>query len=177
MSVTGPTHAAALLPELLGVLRGCRTLAVIGVMASAVALRMCKWPRRGEENPRLVAGICKHEPLGSFTGHTSRLYFCGTRDLRFQEHSGMMKNNSSAKEVRMPTLSTSHKSKTRQTDSTGLQEQIRSRAYEIYEQRNRTEGHDLEDWLQAEAELTGTKTQQPLALDQWVAYDGWHCNS
>jgi len=54
-----------------------------------------------------------------------------------------------------------------------LQEQIRCRAYEIYEQRNRTEGHDLEDWLQAEAELTAPKTQQEL--DQWVAYDGWHC--
>ncbi|MGE5205090.1 MAG: DUF2934 domain-containing protein [Chlamydiota bacterium] len=69
----------------------------------------------------------------------------------------------------MPIPSTSHKAETE------LQEQIRARAYEIYEQRNRTEGHDLEDWLQAEAELTGTKTEQSLELDQWVAYDGWHC--
>jgi hypothetical protein len=75
----------------------------------------------------------------------------------------------------MPTSLTSHKPKTRHADPAELQEQIRSRAYEIYEQRNRTEGHDLDDWLQAEAELTGTKTQQPLNLDQWVAYDGWHC--
>lgn len=32
-------------------------------------------------------------------------------------------------------------------------EQIRGRAYEIYEQRGREDGHDLEDWLQAESEL------------------------
>lgn len=31
-------------------------------------------------------------------------------------------------------------------------EQIRGRAYEIYEQRGREDGHDL-DWLQAESEL------------------------
>ena len=76
----------------------------------------------------------------------------------------------------MPILSTSHQPETQQTDPAELHEQIRRRAHEIYEQRNRTEGHDLEDWLQAEAELTGTKTQQPPELDQWVAYDGWHCS-
>lgn len=75
----------------------------------------------------------------------------------------------------MPSPLTSHKPKARHNDPAELQKQIRSRAYEIYEQRNRTEGHDLDDWLQAEAELTGTKTQQPLELNQWVAYDGWHC--
>ena len=36
-----------------------------------------------------------------------------------------------------------------------LEEQIRGRAYEIYEQRGRDEGHETDDWLQAEAELTG----------------------
>jgi hypothetical protein len=36
-----------------------------------------------------------------------------------------------------------------------LEEQIRVRAHEIYEQRGRDEGHDMDDWLQAEAELTG----------------------
>lgn len=35
-----------------------------------------------------------------------------------------------------------------------LEEQIRVRAHEIYEQRGRDEGHDIDDWLQAEAELT-----------------------
>jgi hypothetical protein len=33
---------------------------------------------------------------------------------------------------------------------------IACRAYELYEERGRTHGHDLGDWLQAERELLGT---------------------
>jgi hypothetical protein len=32
-------------------------------------------------------------------------------------------------------------------------EKIRRRAFELYEARGREEGHDLEDWLEAEAEV------------------------
>jgi hypothetical protein len=32
-------------------------------------------------------------------------------------------------------------------------ESIRKRAYELYEQRGHIDGHELEDWLQAEAEV------------------------
>lgn len=35
-------------------------------------------------------------------------------------------------------------------------EKIRLRAYEIYVERGRTDDQDLEDWLQAEKELTET---------------------
>jgi hypothetical protein len=35
------------------------------------------------------------------------------------------------------------------------EEQIRRRAYELYEARARGDGHDLEDWLDAEAEING----------------------
>jgi hypothetical protein len=38
-------------------------------------------------------------------------------------------------------------------------EQIRARAHELFEQRGREEGHDLDDWLQAEAEVT--QQEQP----------------
>jgi hypothetical protein len=38
------------------------------------------------------------------------------------------------------------------TDPAYTQE-IRVRAYELFEQRGREPGHDLDDWLQAEAEL------------------------
>ena len=31
--------------------------------------------------------------------------------------------------------------------------EIRRRAYKLYEQRSRADGHALEDWLQAEAEM------------------------
>lgn len=32
---------------------------------------------------------------------------------------------------------------------------IRCRAYELYEERGREDGHEAEDWLEAEAEITG----------------------
>lgn len=34
-----------------------------------------------------------------------------------------------------------------------IEERIRRRAHELYEARGREEGHDVEDWLQAEAEI------------------------
>jgi hypothetical protein len=34
---------------------------------------------------------------------------------------------------------------------------IRMRAYELFEQRGYQHGYDLEDWLQAEAEVMGKK--------------------
>lgn len=40
-----------------------------------------------------------------------------------------------------------------QSDSTDQQEAIRKRAYQIYEQRGMAPGSEIEDWLQAEAEL------------------------
>jgi hypothetical protein len=33
------------------------------------------------------------------------------------------------------------------------EEQVRRRAFELYEQRGREDGHELDDWLQAESEL------------------------
>jgi DUF2934 family protein len=35
---------------------------------------------------------------------------------------------------------------------------IAMKAYELYEQRGRLDGHDVEDWLTAEAIVTGTST-------------------
>ena len=39
------------------------------------------------------------------------------------------------------------------------EEKIRVRAYELYEQRGRIEGHALDDWLQAEEEILGRRRQ------------------
>jgi hypothetical protein len=36
-----------------------------------------------------------------------------------------------------------------------IEESIRRRAYELYEQRGRIEGFALDDWLQAEREILG----------------------
>ena len=38
-----------------------------------------------------------------------------------------------------------------------LEEQIRHRAYELYEARGREDGHDFDDWLRAEDEITNQK--------------------
>jgi Protein of unknown function (DUF2934) len=35
------------------------------------------------------------------------------------------------------------------------EEEIRRRAYELYDERGREDGHDVEDWLRAEAEING----------------------
>ncbi|HVZ15675.1 MAG TPA: DUF2934 domain-containing protein [Terriglobales bacterium] len=38
-------------------------------------------------------------------------------------------------------------------NQTDFSEQIRARAYQFYEERGRTDGYDMEDWLRAEAEM------------------------
>ena len=50
------------------------------------------------------------------------------------------------------------------TDSSSdLEAQIRERAYELYEQRGKQDGLDLEDWLQAESEISWQKTRVQAA--------------
>jgi hypothetical protein len=52
------------------------------------------------------------------------------------------------------TTAVPHQTSTKVTTSIlDLQEQIRLRAYELYEQRGR-DGHELDNWLQAESEVT-----------------------
>ena len=41
--------------------------------------------------------------------------------------------------------------------------QIQQRAYELYEQRGRTDGHDLDDWLQAERGIKGRQAKAARA--------------
>jgi len=47
--------------------------------------------------------------------------------------------------------------------ATLLQEQIRRRAYELYKQHGSNDGHDLDDWLQAECEVTRLKAKAVTA--------------
>ena len=44
-----------------------------------------------------------------------------------------------------------------------IEQQIQQRAYELYEQRGRTDGHELDDWLQAECEIKGTQANAATA--------------
>ena len=44
-----------------------------------------------------------------------------------------------------------------------IEEEIRSRAYELYEERGREHGHDVDDWVRAEAEVNGTDVRTRAA--------------
>jgi hypothetical protein len=48
---------------------------------------------------------------------------------------------------------------TAQGEPQNLEEQIRHRAYELYEANGREDGHELDDWLRAENEITQQKTR------------------
>jgi DUF2934 family protein len=48
------------------------------------------------------------------------------------------------------------------SDPQELEEKILQRAYELYEERGREDGHDIEDWLCAEEEITQKKVR-PIA--------------
>ncbi|HEV3208118.1 MAG TPA: DUF2934 domain-containing protein [Terriglobales bacterium] len=47
-----------------------------------------------------------------------------------------------------------------------LEHAIRLRAYELYAQRGMSEGHAVNDWLAAEAELVSGYTETAAALNQ-----------
>ena len=41
-----------------------------------------------------------------------------------------------------------------------LEEEIRRRAFEIYVEHGREDGHDLDDWLEAESEITAAAVKR-----------------
>ena len=44
-------------------------------------------------------------------------------------------------------------------DPQGLKSEIRQRAFELYQERGQEDGHELDDWLLAEEEITSQKTR------------------
>ena len=61
----------------------------------------------------------------------------------------------------MPTPLSTTKQSTE--SSSALNEQILCRAYELYQQRGGEDGHDLDDWLQAQSEMTQPKVKAVAA--------------
>ena len=49
------------------------------------------------------------------------------------------------------------------SDPQELEHQIRLRAQELYEARGREDGHEQEDWLRAEEEITSKKVRTATA--------------
>lgn len=56
-----------------------------------------------------------------------------------------------------------HQASAHEKTSQNLEEEIRRRAYELYEQRGREDGHDIDDWLRAESEVTNASTKATAA--------------
>ena len=55
------------------------------------------------------------------------------------------------------------KSPTVTSEPQELEHEIRLRAQELYEERGREDGHEEEDWLRAEAEITNKKARTVAA--------------
>jgi Protein of unknown function (DUF2934) len=56
---------------------------------------------------------------------------------------------------------------TRDEESPDSTEQlVRERAYELYEERGCEAGHELDDWLKAEAEILGKRTTDSARVDE-----------
>jgi len=50
-----------------------------------------------------------------------------------------------------------------------LGQPIRLRAYILFERRGKEHGHDLDDWLQAEAELTEGSARLDASCSGWLS--------
>ncbi|MGE5056165.1 MAG: DUF2934 domain-containing protein [Acidobacteriota bacterium] len=48
-------------------------------------------------------------------------------------------------------------------ETPNIEEEIRRRAYELFEARGGEDGHEFEDWLRAEEEIRGSKTNAVAA--------------
>lgn len=63
----------------------------------------------------------------------------------------------------MKLISKQDSSRMVEQSSPELEQQIRTRAYELFEERGRTDGHDMNDWLRAESEVTSGKREAVAA--------------
>ena len=61
-------------------------------------------------------------------------------------------------------------SEKRQELSALLEEQIRQRAHQLYEARGRRSGHEVENWLQAEAEIRTARRRAPAASGRVIPF-------
>jgi hypothetical protein len=63
------------------------------------------------------------------------------------------------KEVHAMSTDTKKPSANVRSEPQDLDQQIRLRAYQLYEARGREDGHELDDWLRAEEEFTWKKVR------------------
>ncbi len=51
-----------------------------------------------------------------------------------------------------------------------VEEQIRQRAHELYQARGREGGHEVEDWLKAEAEIHAARRRSPSGAGRVIPF-------
>ncbi len=73
-------------------------------------------------------------------------------------HNGCVEGNA-MKRAHTPPTKARTTTERAQTTTDQFQDQVRLRAYELYERRGRQDRHELDDWLQAEAELVQKKAK------------------
>jgi DUF2934 family protein len=59
------------------------------------------------------------------------------------------------------------------SDVPSMHERIAVRAYELYEARGRVDGHDVQDWSEAEREIRSEMNFEPMAAmgnERWLGY-------
>ena len=72
--------------------------------------------------------------------------------------------NGNTRKKQVATMPTLNPPESKQNSSaTDLEVEIRRRAYELYEERGYTPGHEDEDWLVAEQEVLARSNQQQSA--------------
>lgn len=82
-----------------------------------------------------------------------------------------MRTNQETKRTRNPQVGGAQATASRRSDATGqappreasdeqIRERVEARAYERYLARGAEDGHDLDDWLEAEREIRGQREEE-----------------
>jgi DUF2934 family protein len=76
---------------------------------------------------------------------------------QYSQKGSFLMSTPTPKNMSAPTPQNRSRTATAPAFSVPAEEKIRTRAYQLYEERGRQDGHAMEDWLQAEAEITSVK--------------------
>jgi hypothetical protein len=77
-------------------------------------------------------------------------------------HKALQIDNSQMETINQGDKSVKPELLTKRDAATPDEENVRARAYELYEVRGRTDGHAEEDWLQAEGEVAGSNERKAV---------------
>jgi hypothetical protein len=105
-----------------------------------------------------VSGTQKRESEASYPQHFHKTdgTMSGGCPMFLEKRRGYLREKCKVREERMNNTTLSELARSKPPESI-LEHEIQIRAYELYEQRGRQQGHALQDWLKAEAEIMGKR--------------------